>query len=110
MRRRLRKKVHRRYLIDVLAEASVRSHWRRGLLLGAPGVELRIDARSHDELPRWLVRAIRRYGLSYRVRVVTSDDAPEWREQAAAGMVLFRFEASEFPQVHATSANNPAVV
>lgn len=110
MKRRLRKKVHRRLLEYVVGEVSQRSHWRRLLYSGAEGLAHRIDAQHCEALPAWLVRAIRRYQLSYRVRVVSGDRAPGWGAYAADGLVLFRFEAREFPEVHDFSANNPDVV
>ena len=110
MTRRLRKKRHRRYLVDVVSDVSQRSHWRTALFASAEGVTYPIDARHHEALPLRLVHAIRRYGLSYRVCVVARARAAEWGEYAEAGFVLFRFEACEFPEVYAISANNPDVV
>jgi hypothetical protein len=108
MKRRLRKKLHRRYLFDVVADVSQLPHWRRRLFAAVDAV-CEIDALHCDHLPASLARTIRRHRLSYSVRVANSAEAVEWRDEATAGWVIFRFGAREFPEVHASSANNPAV-
>jgi hypothetical protein len=109
MNRRIRKKLHRRFLCDVVCDASQSSAWRRRLF-DEPSATLEIGPRHSEGLPARLARAIRRHDLHYTVRVVDGAHAPGWREYADDGCVLFRFEAREFPEVHAFSANNPAVV
>jgi hypothetical protein len=86
VKRRLRKKLHRRHLFEVVADVSQVANWRRRLITD-PGETCEIDSHHCDHLPMSLARVIRRYGLRYRVRVVTADEALEWSDEAAAGWV-----------------------
>lgn len=106
---RLNRKLHKWFLGLGVIDASQDSGWRRRLF-AAPIHELFvIDNRHTDGIPRFVARGVRRYGLSYTVcRVAQSETMftePDWQ-----GYMFFRFQARQFPDIHAFSANNPDVV
>jgi len=104
--RRLVKKLHKRWLDDVMIDASLVSYWRSRLFESNPGEVFEISRRDTSGLPSVVATAIRTFGLHYSVSVVPPGDAQAWLSEN--GMVLFKFWATGFPSVHCFSGNNPA--
>lgn len=103
MRRRLRKKLHREWLTDLVDEVSQGDGWRRRLFEAPASQRLRVD-RDHldgewfsDEFPRAVIRS------DLRFVVWRGDPEPQPDECT----VPFFFEALEFPSVRGLSWNNP---
>lgn len=107
MRGRIRKKLHKRYLIDVVSDISQSPWWRQRLFAAEVGQQLAIANPTNEEIPAFLQKILRRYRLSYQVAKVPHSQTKGWF--GYEDCVMFRFEATEFPTVHDFSANNPKV-
>lgn len=105
---RQRKKLHKNWLIDVLADASQSRFWRQRIFSSQVGEVLSIDRDTCQSLPARLCHALRRYGLRYSVRIAAASEGPQWLSED--GLVLFKFWATDFPRVHDFSGNNPDVI
>jgi hypothetical protein len=86
-RKRLRKKVHRRYLTTVVGYLSAMDDSLRQRLLSSEAGEP-FAIRVGSKLP--IDRLIRRWGLNYWVRA---------SRKLAAGTAVIAFWAAEFPEV-----------
>jgi hypothetical protein len=104
--RRLVKKLHSRWINDVMIDASQVSYWRSRLFDSKPGEIFEISKRDTSGLPSVVAPAIRKWGLQVSVSIVPPGDAEAWLSEN--GMVIFKFWASGFPSVHCFSGNNPA--
>jgi hypothetical protein len=110
MKKRLRKQFHKRYLSDVIYDVSQASFWRKILFeheehLPFALTDLALRGTSHFPSTLHLVR---RYQLKYQVSKV-----PHSQTQGRQGYedcVMFRFQATEFPEIYGFSANNPEVI
>ncbi len=102
MKKRLRRKLHRKHLLDVAYAVSLSTAWRRRLFAAPAGTVFPIDAASPPVGHRMTDRDIRRLDLRYAVCAGA-------RPAADGDLVVFRFTAREFPQVRDRSWNNPAV-
>ena len=106
--RRIRRKLHRQALTDVLFGASVSYVWRARLYEAGVGVELLVDASTLDDVPSSVHDAVRRGHLRYRAARVPHEWTRGWAGYDA--YVMFRLRAEEFPDVVGFSANNPATI
>ena len=104
--RRLIKKLHRRWLDDVMMDASQALYWRGRLFAATRGEVFEISRRNTSGLPRRVTEAINQYGLRFSASTVSSVEAESWLSQG--GNVVFKFWATEFPSVTRFSGNNPA--
>ena len=107
MKKRLRKKIHRNYL-DEVVELSQLSFWRKLLFEAEFGEKFAIDSKTMEGIPEELQKLLRRYQLSYYISKVPHEQATEWR--GWKDFVLFKVEASEFPSVCSVCANNPEII
>jgi hypothetical protein len=105
--RRVDKKLHRRWLDDVMADASQASHWRTRLFDSKPGKVIEISWRDASELSSMVTRAIEKYRLRFSVSTAPAAETGSWLNQN--GNVIFKFWATDFPGVIRFSGNNPAV-
>jgi hypothetical protein len=104
--RRLIKKLHRRWLDDLMMDASQASYWRGRLFDSKLGEVFEISRGVTSELPRRVTEAIHQYGLRFSVSTVSPVEADSWLSQG--GYVIFKFWATEFPSLTRYSGNNPA--
>jgi len=104
--RRLIKKLHRRWLDNVMMDASQSGYWRGRLFDATLGDVFEISRRNTSGLPGRVTEAIQKYGLRFSVSTVSSVEAESWLSQD--GNVVFKFWATEFPSVTRFSGNNPA--
>jgi len=107
-KRRVDRKLHRRYLELGVVDASQDSKWRRTLFDSPEHDGHIIDARNCAGLPNSVTYGIRRYGLSYWVSKVPQHVTP-FRGSDWKGLVFFRFAARRYPDLVSFSANNPDV-
>ncbi len=114
MNKRIRRKIHKRILYDVLIEVSISHHWRELLFKSKDGEKFLIDSQSPTTEPslKRLHRSLARYNLKYFVSKVSKEDEPQranhkWDDLFFDGGVYFKFEAKEFPEVFDFSINNP---
>ena len=106
--RRISKKRHREYLIDVLAGVSLSYVWRARLYEAGIGREFVLTAQTFDDVPTETRALMRRYGLRYRAAWVPHAWTKGWADKA--DMIMFRVQAAEFPELVEFSANNPATI
>ena len=107
-RRRVRRKLHRRSLIDVLFGLSTSYVWRARIYEAGLGAELLVDGSTLDDLPAPVLAAVRRGRLRYRAAWVPHAWTRGW--QGYEDQIMFRLRAEEFPEVEAFSANNPEAI
>lgn len=101
MKKRLRKKLHKKYLYDVIYEISVSSYWREKIINLSPVESLVLNKKTVDYVPTYLSNVIRKYSLSYMISRLAHPN----------GQIIFIFMAEAFPdQVYGCSYNNPNVV
>jgi hypothetical protein len=108
MNKRIRRKIHKRTLYDVIYEVSISHLWRELLFNSKAGEKFLIDSQSPTTEPslRRLHRSLARYNLKYFVSKVSKEDEPHW-EEFLDDSIYFKFEAKEFPEVFDFSINNP---
>jgi len=107
MRKRLIKKMHKRYLEDIVYEVSVSPVWRKTLY--SNNQQVCVINQHIIDLPEYLKKQVITYQLKYYVSVVSHDEAKGWEDWDAT-QIYFKFEAAEFPEIQAFSANNPEVI
>ena len=109
MNKRIRKKVHKRHLVDVVYGISISPAWRKKLFEADYGNEFLIACHttSRNEIPEYLRKQLCRYKLRYRVSKVSIENA-SGREDYEI-YTIFKFEADEFSDIYDFSANNPKV-
>lgn len=114
MNKRIRRKIHKRILYDVIYEVSISHLWRGLLFKSKDGEKFLIDSQSPITEPslRRLHRSLARYHLKYFVSKVSKEDEPQktnpkWADLFFDGGVYFKFEAKGFPEVFDFSINNP---
>lgn len=107
MKKRLSKKLHKKFLEDVVYEISLSSLWRKRLFEGGSGNVYLISCANQDELPQYIRYSINRYKLCYIVFVTDEMlDSSIYYD----GGVFFKFEAVRFNEITGFSFNNPEVI
>ncbi|WP_010243301.1 hypothetical protein [Acetivibrio cellulolyticus] len=106
MNKRLSKKLHKKYIEDVVYEISLSSLWRKRLFEGI-GREYTISVSNFSEIPKYIKYPIGRYKLSYKVFMTNEmlDDNIYYD-----GGVFFKFEAVKFKEIADFSFNNTGVM
>ncbi len=112
MKRRLRKKLHKKYLdyiidLSYVGNASKSRHWRTRLMAADFSVPLQIDKHTLGKseqtgLHPLNTKAVARYNLVYQVtKLPCCEDG--WEH---GSYVTFRFQSVEFPEINTYSINN----
>lgn len=94
-------KYHEKYLADVVNEISKDSMWKKKIFWGRYEEQFLITFKNLEELPCNLWNDFSKYGLEFLVSKVHS--CPE---QFADDLVIFKFEAKEFPNLIGYSGNS----
>ena len=115
MKRRLRKKLHKRYLdlyiidLSYVGSSALKKHWRTRLFAADFFVPLRINkytlgTSEETGLCPHGVSAVRRHNLIFQVTKLpyNEEGLPE------NSYVTFRFQSVEFPEISMDSYNNLA--
>lgn len=97
-------KLCEKYLEDVVREVSQDDLWRKRLAQGPYDEQFLITYKDLEELPCSLWTAFSQYGLEFFVSKVHS--CPE---EAREGLIIFKFEAKDFPHVVKYSVDSSAV-
>ena len=109
MNKRLNKKLHKKYLNDVVYDISVSKLWRKEIFNLASDQSLVINRNSVPPLPSYIKRYFHRFNLQYTVRII--EKCPnECLDIFEEGLVVFEFVAKEYPQIKDYSVNNPDVI
>ena len=105
--RRQIKKLHRRWLDDLVLDASQSSYWRIRLFESKAGEVFEISRANLSGMPWRVALAIQQFDLRFSVTVAEPAEAESWLSEN--GAVVFKFWATEFPTVKLFSGNNPRV-
>ena len=110
MNKRIRRKVHKRCLCEVVYGISVTSEWRKRLFESTNGTKFKIDRQSiiKAKVPKALQYVVCRYGLRFYVSAIVEEEIPGW--EGYPGCIMFKFAVVEFPDIYDYSANNPEVI
>ena len=103
MKKRIRKKLHKRYLGELVYYISISAYWRKKLM-GETETRMLVNS-STLKISCELNSLIRRYDLNYYVSTVPHSKTIGW-EDWGEDFIYFKFEASEFPAVQSYSVNN----
>jgi len=104
VKKRLNKKIHTKYLDDIVMDISLSNKWRNEIFNLEKGQHLNINKESKIPIPTYIERPIFQYNLQYIVCVVES--CPEYFDE---GLIIFQFSPKNFPNVKRYSGNNPDV-
>ena len=102
---KLREEYHRKY-IDYIVDISQVSYWRALLFENSYNIKFLISKRTIDKIPIKLRDIFSKYDLKFYVSKVVESDCPENFD----GLVIFKFEAAEFPNITWYSGNNSDVI
>lgn len=98
MRRRLKKKLYRKFLYDLIYELSSSDLWRKKINRTSHENRICINRSNCENIPAYLREKIVSYNLSYDVYKVEKNQE----------YIAFRFESTSFSdQVYDFSFNNP---
>ena len=104
LKKRLKKKIHKRFIEDIVYEISITNQWRNAIFNLSQNQHLLINKDSVLPLPPYIEPFIRKYNLQYAVSVV--EKCPENFDD---DLVIFKFSPKIFPDVKRYSGNNPDV-
>lgn len=102
MKQRLKKKLHKKYLADLILDVSLSSFWRKRLFEAAYGEKFFISSVTVEGISLEFQKIVHRYRLSYKVFAL--------KDEAEDGYVIFKFEATKFPKINGWSTNNITVI
>ena len=106
MNKRISKKLHKKYLVDVVYQISISSSWRKVLFENEEEKEFLISKFCEIELPKLIAKQIRKYNLRYIVyREITQNE-----DENLYNMKRFVFKADNFSRIYSDSYNNSDVV
>lgn len=113
MNNRIRKKIYKRYLNNIIGDVSQSSVWRQKLFVADYFSWHRIDYDSLIGIPVFEKEALRRYKLSYEVSKILPTKETE-KLQLEFGekysfdkcKTIFLFRASEYQEIYSYSWNN----
>lgn len=101
LNRRLRKKIHKKYLEDVTLEVSMSKIWRNRLFESDYEEGYLLSIENKNDIPQYLAKIFNMYNLKYIVTKVKS--CPEYFDE---GLVVFKVNSKDFPNLVRYSGNN----
>lgn len=108
MKKRLDKKIHKKWLEMGVIDASQKSYWRKKLFEAEYHQAFPIDKNHLESILPDVAKAIKKYNLRYLVAKVPADEAEPWLSEG--GLIIFKFWAINHPSVKMFSGNNPDVI
>jgi len=109
MKKRIRKKLHKNHLIDVVYSVSVSPIWREQLFKSVQYKKYIIDKKHYEGVTNQLKKIIFKRSLRYFVSIIPQHEAYGWEDWDSTQIYL-KFESIEFPNLVDFSANNPEVI
>jgi hypothetical protein len=109
MKKRLRKKLHKIHLIDVVYNVSVSPIWREKLFKSVLYKKYIIDKKRNEGTSNRLKKILVNANLRYYVSIIPHEEAYGWHDWKSSH-IYFKFESVEFPNIKDFSANNPEVI
>jgi len=112
IKKRLHKKMHRRWLDFFGDEISFSPHWRKLLFESAERVAYPIDANHLCGLKPDAIAFLKKYDLRFYAERANPDHVPEALLAGVQedGLVPFRVWAADYPWMEFWTANNPDVI
>lgn len=107
IKKRLHKKMHRRWLDYFGDEVSFSFHWRALLFAAEEGMAFPIDQRNHGGLSPDAVEMLNKYGLRFLAARVDPSTAPHGLGDYGE---VFKVWAADYPTLVFWTANNPDVI
>lgn len=101
LNRRLRKKNHKKYLEDVTLEVSISKIWRNRLFESDYEEGYLLSIENKNDIPKYLTKIFNMYKLKYVISKVKS-----CHEYFDEGLVIFKVNSKEFPNLVRYSGNN----
>ncbi len=107
MSKQSRRKIHKKYLEDVICDVSQSKSWRKKLFASEnyEKFPINFESTSIAEVGSFLYRILLQNVLQYQVEKIPNNEAAGW--ESSENCVIFKFSAIEFPEVFDYSANNP---
>lgn len=103
MKRRANKKLHTKYIADVVYEVSISPDWRKRLFDSEKDQSFLIDATT-ENLPTYLRKRIVGHHLRYDVKIVEARI-----ELFDPSLIIFEFSPQGYPETKRYSANSSHV-
>lgn len=103
-KKKLRKKLYKKFIEDVALEISIDSYWRKRLREKSYNEKLEITYRRPDEIPKYIRKEILLYKLEFEAMRTAS-----CKEYFDEGLEIFAFQSKEFPSMIRYTGNNPNV-
>jgi len=100
-----RRKRYKDYIADIVLEISQTSYWRSLLFNSRYNEKYLVSKDSIDKIPDYAKKAFLEYDLKFYVSKVT-----ECPEKFDPGLVIFKVEAFEYPDIARYSGNNSDVI
>lgn len=100
-----RKKYHDEYMSDIVCDISQSSYWRKLLFDSEYDQKFLISNIVKVKLTKYILDPIEAYDLKYYVSKVK--ESPEEFDE---GLIIFKFESCEFPEITSYSGNNEGVI
>ena len=108
MKKRLKKKLHKKFLSDIVCDISQSSLWRARLFQSPYNIRFLICIENLKELSVYIRNPILKYNLRYYVSKIEGT-VDEWDFYYDSGE-LFKFEAVKYGSVYGYSFNNTEVI
>lgn len=103
-KKKLRKKLYKRFIEDVALEISLDSYWRKRLREKSYNEKLEITYLRPDEIPKYIRKDIVFYKLEFEV--IRTGSCKEYFDK---DLEIFEFQSKEFPSIIRYTGNNPEV-
>lgn len=107
MNKRIGKKLHKKYLVDIVFDISLSPLWRKRLFESNYGDKFIIGYQNLNEIPQYVKKPIARYKLKYFVykteEILDEDIYYE-------GGIFFKFESVKLKGIMNYSFNNTDVI
>jgi len=99
-----RVRLYSEYIYDIVIEVSQSNYWRRLLFSSDYDQKFLINSDSEFHSPKFIRPVLLEHNLRFYVSKVS-----ECPEEFDEGLVIFKFEPLEFPEIIHYSGNNPDV-
>ena len=100
-----REQAHQQYLEYVVEAISTFAEWREKLFKSNFGTKFTINGDKDSKLPAHLQAIIKKHNLGFIVSKVQFAEVKGW--DGYEYCTFFKVDSSDFPEIHAFSANNP---
>lgn len=108
MKKRLKRKLHKMYISEIVCDISQNNIWRKKLFESESGTKFFISQENLNDITKYIRSYILRYNLKYYVWKVEGE-VNDWDFYYEGG-ILFKFQSVEFEDIYDYSFNNTSVI